>query len=315
MMRKLNNHALKRPDHVLFCRVRNEDYFIRHFLTHYRAIGIEHFYFADDRSDDGTREYLLTQPDCTVIEADFRFSEMIDDVKGKDYVMRAVPEQFIGDGWTVSVDADEFMVLPEIYGSIGDLTRDLEGRGQVSCVASMVDFYPANLAGRFADRALSPFAAFPFFDVGPYFIWEQGQIHPIPLHAGVRHRINEWIFERDGPRAFKVYRPTMLHKVPLLRWGHGILPNPSHRHSSDVPPYTATQLVLAHFKFYPDLDAKIREGLESNFYHSQSFYYRLLDRYLPLVEKRSLIGLTSRRYRTPADLERAHLLFANGRPF
>lgn len=315
MIRKLNNQSLRRPEHVLFCRVKNEDYFMGHFLRHYRGLGIQHFYFADDRSDDGTREYLLSQPDCTVIEADFSFSETVNGMKGKDLVMRVIPEKLIGNGWTVSVDADEFMVLPEGYSTIADLTRDLEARGEISCVAAMVDFYPRTLAGRFADRTLGPFEAFPFFDTGPYFIWRQGEIHPLALHAGVRHRINEWMFERDGPQAWKSYRPTMLHKVPLIQWGKGMYPNPKHRHSTDIPPYTGTQVVLAHFKFYPDLDLKIREGLESNFYHGGSFYYRQLDRYLPLFEKRSLIGLTTRRYRGPQDLAKAHLLFANGRPF
>ena len=315
MIRKLNNVSLARPEHALFCRVKNEDYFLGHFLNHYRKLGVEHFYFADDQSDDGTREYLLAQPDCTVIEAEFSFSEEVEGMKGKDWVMRAVPERMIGDGWTISVDADEFMVLPEGYSTIGDLTRDLEKRGEISCVGVMVDFYPRTLGHRFVDRALDPFEAFPFFDVGPYFIWKQGEIHPLPLHAGVRHRINEWMFERDGPKVWKTYRPTMLHKVPLIQWGRGMLPNPKHRHSSDTPPYTGTQVALAHFKFYPDLDLKIREGLESKFYHGQSFYYRLLNHYLPLFEKRSLIGLPTRRYRGPEDLTRANLLFANGRPF
>jgi hypothetical protein len=307
MFKKVNNLNLKRPEHVLYCRIRNEDYFIRHFLPHYRALGVEHFYFADDQSNDGTREYLLEQPDCTVIEAPFRFYEEIDGVMGKTLALRVPPEEVIGPGWILSVDADEFLVLPEGYSTIADVVRELEARKQISCVASMVDFYPATLAGRFAERTLNPFEAFPFFDMGPYFVWPQGHVHPLLLYAGVRHRMNEWMFERDGAKVWGTYRPTMLHKVPLIKWGQGL--HTQTNHSTNEPPYTGFQLALAHFKFYPDLDAKIEEGLESKFYHAGSYYYHVLKRYLPIFANRPLRGLVSRRFNGPESLTKARLLF------
>jgi len=72
--------------------------------------------------------------------------------------------------------------------------------------------------------------------------------------------------------------------------------------------------VLAHFKFYPDLDAKIEEALATNFYQGSSYYYRLLKHYLPAFEHRSLVSLVTRKYREPGDLEKAKLLFADGPP-
>jgi len=312
MFRKLNNLDLKRPDCALFCRIRNEDYFIPHFLSHYRRLGIEHFYFADDKSTDGTREFLLAQPDCTVIDSELRFHETVGKMKVKDIVRLRVPAELIGDGWTLIVDTDEFAVLPEEYATFGDLARDLDRRGEISCIASMVDFYPRTLGERFASRDTNPFEAFPFFDIGPYFIWKQGQLRPMLLHAGVRHRINEWIFAHNR-EIWSVYRPTMLNKVPFFRWGRGMLPVGPHHVS--IPPYTETQIVLGHFKFYPDLDAKIAEGVESEFYHGSSYYYRVLQLYLPHLKDVSLLSLVTRRYKGPEDLKRARLLFANGRPF
>ena len=311
MFKKLNNQKLKRPDYPLYCRIKNEDYFIRHFLPHYRALGIEHFYFLDDRSDDGTREYLLEQPDCTVIEAEFSLSEEVDGVMGKTLALRA-PEEVVGPGWILSVDADEFLVLPEGLTTIQDLARELESRGEISCTASMVDFYPRTLGERFVDREVDPFVAFPFFDVGPYFIWPQGRIHPLPLYAGVRHRLNEWMYERDRAKVWSVYRPTMLHKVPMIRWGEGM--HTQTNHSTNVAPYTGLQVALAHFKFYPDLDAKIEEGLVTEFYHGKSYYYRVLKRYLPLFAKRPLISLVTRRYQGPESLAKAGLMFSE-RPY
>lgn len=311
-IRKLNNQNLKRPRHALYCKIKNEAYFIPHFLAHYRALGIEHFYFVDDNSTDGTRETLLAQSDCTVIQADFKLSDQIDGVPGKNIVMRHVPARMIGPGWTLSADADEFLILPEGFATIGDLTRDLESRGEISCIGSMVDFYPRILAERNVDRTINPLEAFPLFDVGPYFLWAEGQLEPLALHAGVRHRINEWIYERDK-RVWQVYRPTMLNKVPLIKWGNGMVPKTAH--ITNVAPYTGTQLVYAHFKFYPDLDIKVKEGVESQFYHGNSYYYRVLQHYLPIFDQRPLQALTTRRYTGPKDLQDANLLFANGRPF
>jgi hypothetical protein len=312
VLTKLNNQSLKRPEHVLFSRIRNEIYFLPHFLPHYRQLGIEHFYFFDDQSDDGTREYLLSQEDCTVVVADFRLSDTIDGIQAKLTILRDVPQRFIGDGWILFVDADEFLLLPEEYRTISDLARDLDARGEISCIGAMVDFYPETLAGRAADRSIAPFKAFPFFDVGPYFIWNPGTVKPFPLYAGVRHRVNDWMF-RLGGETRPPPGPPMLHKVPFLRWGRGMVPVNAHR--TTLPPYTGTQVALAHFKFYPDLDAKIDDALRSDFYVRASHHYRLLKEHLPKLDRRSLISLTTRRFTEPKDLREAALLFANGRPF
>ena len=313
VIRKLNKAPRSRPRHALFCRIRDEDYFLPHFLAHYRALGIDHFYFADDRSTDGTREALLSQPDCTVVEAEYSLAEQVDGVPGKILIARQVPEEIIGAGWTLTADADEFLVLPPPFKTIGDLTAELEAKGQISCIAAMVDFYPKTLAHRFANRDLSPFKAFPLFDAGPYFIWREGEKVPFLFYCGVRHRMNEWMFERDRGKVWQIYRPTLLQKIPLIKWGNGMVPD-MNSHIANIPPYTKTQVVLAHFKFYPDLDAKIEEALATNFYQGSSYYYRLLKHYLPAFEHRSLVSLVTRKYREPGDLEKAKLLFADGPP-
>ena len=314
MIRKLNKAPRTRPKHALFCRIRNEDYFLPHFLAHYRALGIDHFYFADDRSTDGTREKLLAQPDCTVVEAEYSLADEVDGVPGKILVSRQVPEEIIGPGWTLTADADEFLVLPPPFETIAELTADLEAKGQISCIAAMTDFYPRTLAHRFADRALSPFKAFPMFDAGPYFVWREGENVPFLFYCGVRHRLNEWMYEINRGKVWQFYRPTLLQKIPLIKWGNGMVPE-KNSHVTNIPPYTKTQVVLAHFKFYPDLDIKIQEALETNFYHGNSYYYRLLQLYLPQLEHRSLVALVSRKYSGPESLENAKLLFADGPTF
>ena len=44
---------------TLLAILKNEIYFLPAFLNHYRRLGVQRFVFLDDRSDDGSFEYLL----------------------------------------------------------------------------------------------------------------------------------------------------------------------------------------------------------------------------------------------------------------
>src|SRR3712207_6527634 len=97
-----------------FSVVRNELYFLPHFLRHYRKLGVGHFIFYDDGSTDGSRELLLGEPDCTVLGSDYSFQQRMPDGKPFHYHARSqIPEQFAPDQWCLTVDADEFLFLPQ----------------------------------------------------------------------------------------------------------------------------------------------------------------------------------------------------------
>ena len=61
----LTNH--KSEGVTLLSRVKNEAFFMRPFLSHYRSLGVKRFVFIDDNSNDGTREFLFEQSDCMVL--------------------------------------------------------------------------------------------------------------------------------------------------------------------------------------------------------------------------------------------------------
>ena len=58
----------------LFSMVRNEEYFLPHFLLHYKELGISNFLFYDDHSVDGTMDILSQDGSCTVVTSDHRFN-------------------------------------------------------------------------------------------------------------------------------------------------------------------------------------------------------------------------------------------------
>ena len=96
-----------------FAIVRNETYFIPHFLQHYRDLGVREFWFLDDRSTDGTREMLLAQPDCGVIAANLAFCDQVANTRFGVAAKTLVPRALFQGRWVLMPDADEFLLMPE----------------------------------------------------------------------------------------------------------------------------------------------------------------------------------------------------------
>lgn len=56
-----------RPDDILaFLTIRNERARLRYFLDYYRRLGVSHFFFVDNGSADGGREFLADEPDVSL---------------------------------------------------------------------------------------------------------------------------------------------------------------------------------------------------------------------------------------------------------
>lgn len=302
-----------------FSIVRNESYFLPHFLDHYRRLGIGRFIFYDDESSDGTRELLMSQEDCTIVASQHSFQQRMEDGKPFHYHARSViPERFAGGGWCLVVDADEFLLLPPQFATLGELIGELEARNHICVLAPMVDFYPRRLNERRYPAHLGPFEGCEWwFDRDPGFVRApaRGLIKPVP--RGVRTRLLSMLQSRAPERLKEVYpggSPTYakLWKVPLLKTGLGI--ERIDTHSVNVMPPPDIQLALAHFKFYPATDEKVREALEKKNYFNASTEYRFLDLALEMLPDEDLVGERSVRFESAKSLEQVGLLFARERP-
>ena len=58
--------SIKGGDIVLFACLRNEMTRLPHFLKHYRNLGVDHFLFVDNGSDDASDTYLSAQSDISL---------------------------------------------------------------------------------------------------------------------------------------------------------------------------------------------------------------------------------------------------------
>jgi hypothetical protein len=300
---------------ALFAIVRNEDYFLPFFFDHYRSLGIETFLIYDDRSDEPTKDFLNAQADCTIMESDCRFGDDFGaDTNGVPrrlpmVLKESVPPLAFPDRWVLSVDADEFLVLPTGFADLPHLIQRLDEIGQPYHTAAMVDFYGPTLNHRNYDRRLSPFAANPHFDSGPYYHWT-GELRPLAMPVGLRHRLMMTMLRDHPGEIAKIYGDTAYlaknWKIPLVKNGVGVVRNGDHE--INVAPTDSLSSALAHFKFHPDLDRKIEVALGEGQYFNRSQEYAFLRTAIHFLGEASLVGGETRTFDGPRSLEQAQLI-------
>jgi hypothetical protein len=270
---------------TLFSVMKNEMAFLPGWLAHHRGIGFEQFLVWDDASSDGTDRYLRDQPDCVVLRSDSGFGEPVryaqpNGMVRKDrfgtYVKGAAPQHFLGGQFVAYLDADEFLILPPGVSSVGAVVDRLRAEGAPSCLATLIEFFPAasaDLAGRMPDSFDGLIAAYPY-------IQAETIIEPVPRKAAPRsigqsktarlyarygielplvrrgwHRI--WMPERAKRGQRNQTSPR--YKTPLiLRDGDSFQVG---SHNGSRPPSMTTMLSIAHFVFTARSREKIRDAI------------------------------------------------------
>ncbi|WP_298840653.1 glycosyltransferase family 2 protein [uncultured Roseobacter sp.] len=233
---------------LLFSTVRNEMMRLPWFMKHYRALGVGHFIFVDNDSDDGTAEWLAGQPDTSVwaTASGYRAARF-----GMDW-LTSLQRRFAPGHWTLTVDADELLIYPGHDNCpLPDFVKRLERFNQKAMGAIMLDLYPK---GRPDEHTYlpeqNPLDVLPWFDAWGYQVQRQARMGNLWLQGGPRARC---FFADDPARA-----PT-LNKIPLVRWDrafvyvnstHNALPawlNETWKSHGGV----AASGVLLHTKFLP----------------------------------------------------------------
>lgn len=260
------------PNDVLcFCTLRNERVRLKYFLNYYRDRGISHFLFVDNDSNDGSREFLAEQPDCSVwtTPASYKRSRF-----GMDWINRLL-RLYGHKRWCLIVDPDEFLVYPfSDTRPIPALTDWLDASSIKSFGAMILDMYPKGpLTAQPYSDGQDPFEIACWFDPGNYVIqrnWAYG---------------NLWIQGGPRARAFFQEQPAKapaLNKIPLVKWHksyafasstHMLLPRGLNL-VYDEWGGEKTSGVLLHAKFLDTFTAKAAEELERRQHYAASAEYR-----------------------------------------
>jgi hypothetical protein len=303
---------------IVFSIVRDEAYFLPHFLAHYRRLGVEEFCIYADRCSAETLDILNAQADVTILTGAYTYGDVFGHYPNgaprrlNQKIKETISEEYFPGRWVLVVDADEFLLLPPPLANLNEFVEVLEKTEQVYSFAPMVDFYPESLSQRGYDRELDPFNGAPFFDAGPYHVWPTDQETPSIFYSGVRERILAALAETYPEEIASIYRgsavaPALNWKFPLVKQGVGVTRLGAHRIS--VHATSRLHCCLAHFKFYPDLDEKIDVALSERQYFAQSLEYRMLRLATARLPHDTLLCERSVRFSGPESLVAADLLY------
>lgn len=261
-----------RGEIVAVATCRNERLRLPAFLRHYRALGVEAFFVTDNDSSDGSREYLLEQPDVRV----FHTSESYRAAGcGTRWLNRLLSTFGVGR-WCVTADIDELLIYPgSETTTLRQLTAYFDRHGCEALRCLLLDLYPDGPLARctYASDA-NPISAAPLFDRGPYSRARVNRCPWVLIRGGMRERVfypefrtrgagrrlADAVLEsvghrvpglRDRPAVRERVRrnPPCLTKAPLVKWDERTEYFPHWISSRRVAPETGA---LLHFKYFQD---------------------------------------------------------------
>lgn len=197
-------------DILLFSTLRNEKPRLAYFLKYYRDLGVNHFFFVDNDSTDGGREYLADQPDVSIwtTTASYKRSKF-----GVDW-LNGLKTKYADGHWVLVVDVDELLVYPFCdTRPLRALTDWLDASSIKSFGTMLLDLYPQGKIQHARIReGRDPVKTAPYFDSSNYFTERNSKYGNLWIQGGPRTRS----FFRDKP----AFAPA-LNKTPLVKWVKG----------------------------------------------------------------------------------------------
>lgn len=173
---------------ILICVIFNEKLLMKYFIKHYIDIGVTHFVFIDNNSEDDTVSYLQGRTDI-----DCQIYRTADSYAKNKYGLAWVNEilnSHCRDKWCVVVDADE-LITPDSNETLATIKSDMKSNSQNVLQTCLVDFYPKNLEEECYRSGSSFYSHSNYYDK-----FSKDDLHlyagksgELVVKGGVRHRI------------------------------------------------------------------------------------------------------------------------------
>jgi len=298
-----NTGNIRHGDIVLFCTLRNEAFRIPHFLQHYRDMGVRHFIFVDNGSDDDFQKIVRDDADISVWYTEASYKQSGFGMLWLNYLLR----KHGSNHWCVVCDPDEFLVFPYMdQRNLYELTGFLDDERRRSFFCLLLDMYsdlPVEETRYDADRP--PVEVCPYFDSRGYVQAVNKRVLNIWVQGGVRRRV----FFRNNPTS-----APALNKTPLVKWKwnysyissmHALVPR--YLNNPHKPGCLSPTGCLLHFKFFSVLQEKAAEEQVRNEHFMNSLEYAHYDR-LTSEQTAPLTSESSARYEDWRQLLRLGLL-------
>lgn len=273
---------------LLFSTVYNGMVYLDWFLDHYRNLGVDHFFFTDNASDDGTAERLSREPDVSLFSNADSFASSAFGIIWMNHQL----QRFGVGHWCFHVDIDEGFVFPgyDRGRSLKDLLSYLDNHAFGAVAAIEVDMYPERLD---APAATNLFSAHDYFDTD--YQTKSYEFPPyILIQGGIRRRLTGLML-------------TMT-KAPLVRVSSDFRYIECNHHTTHLPVADVTAALL-HYKFVGDIAKRLDEAIDRGVHFGGALAYRRLR---SAANERgwgeSLLSGFSRRYEGASSLEAAGLI-------
>ncbi len=266
-----NTKTIRKTDVLLVSVVRNEEIRLPYFLSYYRKLGVNHFLFVDNHSDDGTFDYLSGQADVSVWKANASYRRATFGVDWTNYLLR----KYAHGHWVLTVDPDEFFIYPFCdTRPIKALTDWLDDSGVRSFGTMLIDMYPQGpIEEATYSPGQNPFDIASWFDAGNYMITRNPTYGNLWIQGGPRSRV----FFGDNPK-----KAPALNKIPLVKWNrryvyvsstHSLLPR-GLNHVYEENGGEKASGALLHAKLINTLGEKAREEMVRGQHYGASGEYR-----------------------------------------
>jgi hypothetical protein len=255
--------------------MKNETFRLPYFLKYYRELGVDHFIFIDNNSDDGMMELLQDQKDVSVYFTDKSYKDSHFGVYWLNYLLKKHGSKH----WCLTLDPDEFLVYPHIDSqNLRELTTYLDKQNIKSFFAPLIDMYSdIHIETTFYSPGDNPFKICPYFDKNSFTITGYSKDYRSNiLKGGVRQRV----FNKENPQ-----RAPLLNKTPLIKWKkhyaylystHFAIPRFLNKNDDPSLPTGA----LLHFKFLDKIIDKISVEMEAKQHWDDSYEYKQYDKVL-----------------------------------
>ena len=249
--------------------LRNEILMLPHFFDHYRSIGVKNFIMVDNLSNDGSREYILDQPDVILYSADTNYNKSHYGVLWQ----QAVISNHCLNKWALIADMDEFLVFPDMENqNLATYLQQVEEDGYDCVGVNMVDMYPRG------DLTAADFKKTPPFECAPYFDREATNSYVISggvysnhtsKVSGLRHRLNP-----DAPAdAYTSQKYPLIKYKPWMMFSEGL-------HDARGVKPGPNPIQFAHFKYHAGFKEKSLIEIERGQHYDNAIEYR---QYLSLL--------------------------------
>jgi len=262
----------RKEDVILISVIRNERLLLPYFINYYLNLGVTHFIFIDNDSNDSTFEYLENLKDINILLFKTNQSYSENDF-GMTWV-RKILDIYCINKYCLIVDIDELIVFKNNY-NLEQMINKMKKTNSNVVFSCMIDFYPKNININY--KSGCSFENYsPFYDIykdNNYgFTNGSRKIKIKKIFCKKKIKIGTTL---NGGMRKRVYNVTAcLGKRSLIKYDfkefelsvgcHWIIPKSDKSNEKNIKYYNDFS-IIKHFKFIkPSLKSFFEERVERN---------------------------------------------------